>query len=156
MNSYTPRSDALRAKYPFSKSNFFDVLIEYQNLERLLIQECEDHFKNVETERELKTQKRQRIQELERENQQLFDGLKVCVKAAQDVIDEVEYFAGSSRDVRTSLSNAPSLFRNSLRPLKEALSHPAVQALKEKWFYERTHSMLHPHWLFNRANDQSV
>lgn len=32
--SDTPLTDALRVKYPFSKSNFFDILIEYQNFER--------------------------------------------------------------------------------------------------------------------------
>lgn len=38
-----------------------------RSLERELIQERKDHFKNIETERELKSQKRQKIESLERE-----------------------------------------------------------------------------------------
>lgn len=116
MNSDTPRTDALRAKYPFSKSNFFDILSEYQNLERLLIQECKDHFRNVETERGLKSQKRQRIQDLERENQQLRDGLKVCKEALKEIDDDLK-------------ENMPEYER--LNSANLALSHPAVQGLKD-------------------------
>lgn len=137
--SNTPRTDALRHGHPLQvKSSWAgEILDSHESLERELNQERIKHFQNVETERRLKSEKREQIQALERDLAAAQALLKQCGEALDDLkqscISIIFPLLNKKGDSSIAMWLPEQMqVSKAMQDTDTALSHPLMKQIMEK------------------------